>query len=128
MPMRADREAVGFSTLDAWAGRIALRLAARGVRRGHRVLVLAEPSAGAVAAVLGVQRIGASHAIADPARPEPSIASAAAGCAAVVTTANGAAARWLADRGLPVVRADECREEPAADRASEPIPAFPDVA
>lgn len=110
MPIRGDREAISYRELDAWSARIAVRLAARGVGRGSRVLVLAGSCAGAVAAVLGAQRIGAAHAAVDPACSDRLIADAAADCDAVVATADGAAARWLA-AGLAVVRADECRAE-----------------
>jgi nonribosomal peptide synthetase protein BlmX len=89
----ADAE-LSYGALDTWADRVAARLAAVGVGRGDRVGILAEPSAGMVAATLGTLRAGAAYVPVDVAQPELRIAElfADAGIAAVLTT-PGAAAR-----------------------------------
>ncbi|MFB6809194.1 amino acid adenylation domain-containing protein [Streptomyces sp. NPDC056387] len=105
---RADR-----AELDAWAGRIAARLAASGVRPGDRVAVLADRSVAMVAAVLGALRAGAAYVPVDPAHPDARIHAvlADAGVTAVVVT--GELGQRVPGPGLPVVAADEraLREE-----------------
>ncbi|MFJ4186381.1 amino acid adenylation domain-containing protein [Kitasatospora sp. NPDC089509] len=80
---RADR-----GELDAWADRIAARLAAAGVGTGDRVAVLADRSVAMVAAVLGTLRAGAAYVPVDPANPDARIAAvlADAGVGAVLVT------------------------------------------
>lgn len=108
---------VGYRALDAWAGRIAARLAAAGAGRGSRVAVLAEPSAAMVAAALGVLRAGAAYVPLDQAQPDGRIA-------AVLADSRVAAAVVTGDRldgsGLPLIRADE-----AAEGGEAPLPPIP---
>ncbi|WP_344583729.1 non-ribosomal peptide synthetase [Streptomyces lunalinharesii] len=68
--VRSGAESIGYADLDAWAGRLAARLAEAGVGRGSRVAVLAEPSTAMIAAVLGVLRIGAAYVPMDPSHPD----------------------------------------------------------
>ncbi|WP_331742148.1 non-ribosomal peptide synthetase [Streptomyces sp. NBC_01006] len=99
---RADR-----GELEAWAGRIAARLAAAGVAPGDRVAVLADRSVAMVAAVLGALRAGAAYVPVDPANPDARIAAvlADAGVAAVLVT--GELGQRITEPGLTVVAADE---------------------
>lgn len=66
---------LAYGALDAWADRVAARLTALGVGRGDRVGVLAEQSAGMVAAVLGALRTGAAYVPVDPAQPDARVAA-----------------------------------------------------
>jgi acyl-CoA synthetase (AMP-forming)/AMP-acid ligase II len=104
------REAIRYRDLDTWSSRIADRLTRLGARDGSRVLVSAEPTVAALAAILGVQRSGAQPAPieAEAATDGPRPAERASGRVAAVAVAEGAAARRLADEGFVVVRADEC--------------------
>ncbi|MET8849706.1 non-ribosomal peptide synthetase [Amycolatopsis sp. NPDC004625] len=115
--VRSGGHRVGYRALDAWAGRIAARLAAAGAGRGSRVAVLAEPSAAMVAAALGVLRAGAAYVPLDQAQPDARIAAvlADARVAAAVVTGDR-----LAGSGLPLIRADE-----AAEGGEVPLPPIP---
>ncbi|MFI5860012.1 non-ribosomal peptide synthetase [Streptomyces sp. NPDC051546] len=101
--VRSGAGSISYGELDAWAGRIAARLAARGIGRGDRVGVLAEPSTAMVAAVLGIVRSGAAYVPVDPSHPDRRITGvlADAGVRAVLVTGNGA--DRLAGTGLPVL-------------------------
>ncbi|MCB1057387.1 MAG: amino acid adenylation domain-containing protein, partial [Acidobacteria bacterium] len=63
-----------FAELDALAGRVAGHLAARGVGPGDRVALLAERSAEALAAILGILETGAAYVPLDPAYPPQRLA------------------------------------------------------
>ncbi|MEV4050689.1 non-ribosomal peptide synthetase [Amycolatopsis sp. NPDC049688] len=108
---------VGYRALDAWAGRIAARLATAGAGRGTRVAVLAEPSTAMVAAALGVLRAGAAYVPLDQAQPDGRIAAVLADARVTAAVATGETAARLAGSGLPVIRADE-----AAEGAEIPLP------
>ncbi|MFD5141831.1 non-ribosomal peptide synthetase [Streptomyces sp. NPDC058401] len=104
--VRSGASSIGYGELDAWAGRIAAGLAARGIGRGDRVGVLAEPSTAMVAAVLGIVRSGAAYVPVDPSHPDRRIGGvlADAGVSAVVVTGNGG--DRLAGTGVPVISAE----------------------
>ncbi|WP_157963902.1 non-ribosomal peptide synthetase [Actinocorallia populi] len=82
-----------YAELDAWAGRIAARLAAAGHGRGDVVGVHADRSAALVAAVLGVLRAGAAYLPLDPHHPRERL---------VDTVADAGAAAVLSDGPLEV--------------------------
>ncbi|HEX2188727.1 MAG TPA: amino acid adenylation domain-containing protein, partial [Longimicrobiaceae bacterium] len=65
---------VTFAELDAWAGRIARRLAALGVGPEARVAVAAERGPALVAAVIGVFRAGGAYVPLDPSYPAERLA------------------------------------------------------
>ncbi|QGV82787.1 amino acid adenylation domain-containing protein [Streptomyces ficellus] len=92
--------------LDTWAGRVAARLVAAGVRPGDRVGVLAGRSTAMVAAVLGTVRTGAAYVPVDPANPDERVTAvlADARVSAVVVTAG--AEERVAPLGVAVVTAD----------------------
>ncbi|PGH46872.1 non-ribosomal peptide synthetase [Streptomyces sp. Ru87] len=119
--VRSGREAISYAELDAWAARIAGRLAAAGVGRGSRVGVLAEPSTAMVAAVLGVMRSGAAYLPVDPSNPDRRIAAvlADAGAAAVVATEE--TAPRAGRTGVPVVPAEH-RDGPGSRNPSHRNP------
>ncbi|MFE4536895.1 non-ribosomal peptide synthetase [Streptomyces scopuliridis] len=99
--------------LDAWAGRIAARLAGAGIGPGDRVGVLADRSTAMVAAVLGVVRTGAAYVPVDLANPDERIAAVFADARVSVVLVTGDAARRVTSPGLSVVTVDEpsIREE-----------------
>ncbi|MFK0050140.1 non-ribosomal peptide synthetase [Streptomyces sp. NPDC090741] len=99
---RADR-----GELEAWAGRIAARLAAAGVGPGDRVAVLADRSVAMVAAVLGALRAGAAYVPVDPANPDARIAAVLADAGVVAVLVTGELGQRVAELGLTVVAADE---------------------
>ena len=107
---------ITYSELDAWSGRIAGRLAGRGLGPGSRVAVLAEPSAAMVAAALGVLRCGAAYVPVDPANPDARIGALMSDARAGGVVATAATAHRVAGLGLPVVDPDEI------DPASAPVP------
>ncbi|MFI5671368.1 amino acid adenylation domain-containing protein [Streptomyces sp. NPDC051704] len=110
----------GRGELEAWAGRIAARLAAAGVGPGDRVAVLADRSVAMVAAVLGTLRAGAAYVPVDPSHPDARIAAvlADAGVSAVLVT--GELGQRVAEPGLAVVRADEAALRGAGEAADAP--------
>ncbi|MFK3730628.1 non-ribosomal peptide synthetase [Streptomyces sp. NPDC088090] len=97
-------DAVDRGSLQAWAGRIAARLADAGVRPGDRVGVLADRSVAMVAAVLGALRAGAAYVPVDPSHPDERIATLLADAGVTATLVTGR----LGDRlgSAPVVAAD----------------------
>ncbi|MGW3360518.1 amino acid adenylation domain-containing protein [Streptomyces bungoensis] len=115
---------VSRGELDAWAGRIAARLVAAGVRPGDRVGVLAERSTAMVAAVLGAVRAGAAYVPVDPANPDERVAAVLsdARVSAIVVT-RGAEER-VAPLGTGVVTADDraVRHEGRVLPLAEPAP------
>lgn len=52
-------EAISFTELSVWSGRVASHLAARGVRPGDRVAMMLEPSLAFYAALFGAMKVGA---------------------------------------------------------------------
>ncbi|MGW5049829.1 non-ribosomal peptide synthetase [Actinokineospora sp. NPDC004072] len=104
--------ALTYDQLDRWAGRVAGRLAAAGVRPGQRVGLLVEPSTAMVAAALGVLRAGAAYVPVDAAHPDQRIAAqlADAQVACVLTT------EAAKDRcgGLPTVFMEDTHDGPVA--------------
>ncbi|MFJ3925332.1 amino acid adenylation domain-containing protein [Streptomyces sp. NPDC090022] len=58
-----------YAELDAWSGRLAARLAARGARPGTLVALAADRGPAAVAGVLAVMKTGAAYLGLDPAIP-----------------------------------------------------------
>ncbi|WP_152513412.1 non-ribosomal peptide synthetase [Nocardiopsis baichengensis] len=101
----ADR-AITYAELDAWAERIATRLTGLGAGPGHRVGVLAEPSAAMVAAVLGVVRSGAAYVPVDPASPDRRIAEVLQDAGAVAAVTAGALGNRAHGAVPAIVRAD----------------------
>ncbi|GHH87453.1 hypothetical protein GCM10018793_63290 [Streptomyces sulfonofaciens] len=85
-------EALSYADLDAAADRLAARLGAAGVRRGHTVGVLLERGTGLVAAALAVLKAGAAYTMLDPEFPDERLRRqvAAAGVRTVVTAAGPA--------------------------------------
>ncbi|MEU3435797.1 non-ribosomal peptide synthetase [Streptomyces sp. NPDC006863] len=88
---------IGRGELDAWAGRIAARLASAGITAGERVGILADRSTAMVAAALGAMRAGAAYVPVDPANPDERIA-------AVLTDARVAAVLVTGDTAHRVPR------------------------
>ncbi|MFF3209727.1 amino acid adenylation domain-containing protein [Streptomyces sp. NPDC002886] len=117
-------EQVDRAALDAWAGRIAARLAAAGIGPGDRVGVLADRSAAMVAAVLGAVRTGAAYVPVDPANPDARIASVLADARVAAVLVTGDLGRRVSGLGLPVVTADDraVREEGEVLAPVEPGP------
>jgi nonribosomal peptide synthetase DhbF len=70
----ADRTTLSFAALHAAAGRVAARLAARGIGRGARVAVVCPRTPDLVVAILGVLKSGAAYVPIDPAYPTDRIA------------------------------------------------------
>ncbi|MFJ4624013.1 non-ribosomal peptide synthetase [Streptomyces sp. NPDC088812] len=120
--------AISYRELLAWSARIASRLTEAGVGRGSRVGLIAEPSAAAVAAVLGVLAAGAAYVPVDPAHPERRIAEvlADAGVTAVVVTAT--TRDKAAGLGLPLLRADDAEPPPGTRDPAGTPPAVPTTA
>jgi len=105
---------LGYGSLDAWARRIAARLAADGVGPGARIAVLATPSAAMIAAVLGVLRSGAALVPIDPSHPDRRVAELLADAdVAAAVTAAGARCR-CAPSGMPVLAAEDTAAEDTA--------------
>ncbi|MET8969941.1 non-ribosomal peptide synthetase [Streptomyces hydrogenans] len=110
-------DAVDRGGLQAWAGRIAARLAAAGVRPGDRVGVLADRSTAMVAAVLGALRAGAAYVPVDPSHPDERIAALLADAGVTATLVTGR----HGDRPVPApVAADDpdLREPTGPDAAA----------
>lgn len=84
----ADGTRYAYAQLDAWAGRIAARLAGGGVRSGDRVAVRMDRSPAMVAALLGILRTGAAYVPMDPADP-PARAAMLLGDADVAAVVSG---------------------------------------
>ncbi|MFH8757260.1 amino acid adenylation domain-containing protein [Streptomyces atroolivaceus] len=99
--------------LDAWAGRIAARLAGAGIGPGDRVGVLADRSTAMVAAVLGAVRTGAAYVPVDPAHPDERIAAVFADARVSVVLVTGDEGRRVTSPGVSVMAVDgrSVREE-----------------
>ncbi|MBT5414061.1 MAG: amino acid adenylation domain-containing protein [Rhodospirillaceae bacterium] len=110
---------LGYDALDAWAGRLAARLAEAGVAKGGRVAVLMDRGLDLPAALLGAHKAGAAYVPLDPVHPDDRLAEILGDCApsAIVSSPSQLArARRLAG-SVPVIDADAMREGgvPAAD-------------
>ncbi|HYH80303.1 MAG TPA: amino acid adenylation domain-containing protein [Longimicrobium sp.] len=112
-----DDGTLTFGALDGRASAVGRALRAAGAGPGARVAVLAEPSPGAVAALLGVLKAGAAYLPLDPALPPARLRELLddARPAAVVADARGRAA--LPAGAPPVVRLEDAHgpAEPGAD-------------
>ncbi|MFJ8591191.1 amino acid adenylation domain-containing protein [Streptomyces sp. NPDC093598] len=104
--VRGD-ERVTRGELDTWAGRIAARLVAAGVRPGDRVGVLAERSTAMVAAVLGAVRTGAAYVPVDPANPDERVTAVLTDARVRAVVVTGGTARRPVPPGVATVTADE---------------------
>ncbi|MFF7974931.1 amino acid adenylation domain-containing protein [Streptomyces sp. NPDC007905] len=109
--------ALDYRSLDAWAGRIAARLAEAGVGRGCRVGILVPPSTATVAAVLGVLRSKAAYVPVDPAHPDRRIADVLADARVGAVVVTGDTAGRLAGLNLPLIRLEDVAG-PGADRGA----------
>lgn len=96
-----------YGELDAWAGRIAERLAACGVGRNDRVAVLGEPSAAMVAAVLGVLQSGAAYVPVSSMHPQPRINEVCTDAAVRAAVVSGTPGGGLAGLEIPVIDAND---------------------
>ncbi|MFI1016459.1 amino acid adenylation domain-containing protein [Streptomyces sp. NPDC020965] len=118
----ADGSAISYRQLDQWSGAVASALTGAGVRPGDVVGLLLPRSAAAVAAILGVLRVGASHLPLDPAQPPARTGTilAAARPAAVLTDGTGTPVPGSTTAiTLPPL--------PAPDTAGEPVPWYPSL-
>ncbi|MDG5805155.1 non-ribosomal peptide synthetase [Streptomyces ossamyceticus] len=98
---------IDYRALDAWARRIAARLAESGVGRGSRVAVLVEPSTAMVAAVLGVLKAEAAYVPVDLAHPDRRIAGVLTNARVGAAVVTGSAAGRLSGLDLPLVRVED---------------------
>jgi amino acid adenylation domain-containing protein len=109
---------IGYGDLDAWAGRLAARLAAAGVGQGSRVGVLVEPSIAMVAVVLGVLRCGAAYVPVDLSHPDRRIADILSDAQVGAVVVGDSARGRLAGLELPLVGA----EYGSSDEGPETMP------
>jgi amino acid adenylation domain-containing protein len=105
--VRCGDRSLDYRGLDAWAGRIAERLAATGVGPGDHVGVLTEPSMAMVAAVLGILRAGAAYVPVDLAQPDARIAEMLADARVAGVVVSHAAQTHLVGSGLNLIRAGD---------------------
>ncbi|MFD5683449.1 amino acid adenylation domain-containing protein [Streptomyces bacillaris] len=113
----ADRSFT-YAELADWAEAVSADLEAAGVRTGDRVAVSLPRGAGAVAALLGVMRLGAAYVPLDPEYPVERLQFMIDDCApsAVITTDDtGVRHSGLTLRISPEPRAPEPRRVPVAD-------------
>jgi amino acid adenylation domain-containing protein len=101
-----------YGELDAWAGRIAARLAAAGVGRGCRVGLLVEPSTAMVAAALGILRSGAAYVPVNQAYPDQRIAAMLADARVACVVVSALTARRVG--ALPAVEVGDTVDGPIA--------------
>ncbi|GID90949.1 amino acid adenylation domain-containing protein [Amorphoplanes digitatis] len=109
---------LSYAELDAWAGDVARRLAARGVRPGNRVGVAVRRSADLVAALLGVLTAGAAYVPVEVGDPFRRRAALLADAGVTVLLADEAAEKEVERHGLPVVPAARRRAAGAAPGAT----------
>jgi amino acid adenylation domain-containing protein len=114
---------LSYGALELRARGLARLLRAKGVGAGAMVLVVMEPSAAMIVALLGAQKAGAAYVPLDPSYPDERIAQALADTGAAVTLTDRGLAGRLAGLSHPpahlVIPAEEAREE-WAGRAPEP--------
>lgn len=113
--------AIDYRALDAWAERVAARLAESGVGRGSRVGVLVEPSTAMVAAVLGVLKSQAAYVPVDLAHPDRRIEDVLDDARVGAAVVTGSAAGRLTGLDLPLVRVEDVAG-PSVVRESERTP------
>ena len=116
-------ESLGYGGLDAWAGRIAARLAGAGVGAGGvgsgRVAVLMDRGLALPATLLGAHKAGAAYVPLDPVHPDDRLTEILGDCAAAAIVSSPsqlARARRLAGK-VPVIDAEAARagDAPMAD-------------
>jgi amino acid adenylation domain-containing protein len=117
--LSCDTAETDYRALDAWADRIAERLAALGVRRGDRVGLLFERSAAMAAAVLGTLRAGAAYVPVDPAQPDARVAMLFADARIAAALAGPETAERLAGLDVPSALIEPGEAQGAA-RETEP--------
>ncbi|MFK0249226.1 amino acid adenylation domain-containing protein [Amycolatopsis azurea] len=111
-----------YSELDATSGRLAGRLAERGVRRGGRVAVMLDRSADLLVALLAVWKAGAAYVPVDAAYPAPRIAFLLADSAAsLMLCSAGTLGEVPAGIDSIVVAGDEPGEAPVATARPEDL-------
>jgi amino acid adenylation domain-containing protein len=106
--VRAADAVLTYGELDARSGRAAAVLRELGVRRGDRVGVWHDKSAGVVAAMQGILRLGASYVPIDPLGPARRAAAIVDDCAlsALVTSSERSDALAACTTVPPVLRPD----------------------
>jgi len=105
---------LSYVELDAVARRVAADLTACGVSPGDRVAVLAEPSAAAIAGVLGILQCGGAYVPLDAAQPPVRLAETLADARVTAAVVAGEVGDGLSKVGLPVVQVAP-RSGPATD-------------
>ncbi|MFJ4440465.1 amino acid adenylation domain-containing protein, partial [Streptomyces sp. NPDC088923] len=117
--LRYGEATTTYAQLDAWSDRIARSLVAAGARRGERVLVLMERSAGQIAATLAVLKAGGCYVPLPSAFPvgRKRLVAEDTGARLLLTDAACAADPFVLERttgGLPVLRVGAPETEDAA--------------
>ncbi len=122
-------ESLTYRELDAWAARLARRLAGLGVRPDARVALCLERGPAAMAAVLGILKAGGACVPLDPSYPPGRLAYMLADSGARVLLADGAAGDKLAGFDGEVValnRSPDRRDTPSGPSPSHSrTPALP---
>ncbi|WP_234381496.1 amino acid adenylation domain-containing protein [Streptomyces sp. NRRL S-1521] len=120
--------ALTHGALDAAAGRLARRLAGRGIGAEDVVLVAQPPTGALVVALLGVLKAGAACLLADPHRPMEDIPACLRRAEPAALVCDTATAPLLADGiTVPMLPLDDPRTAVtggghAADGATQPLP------
>ncbi|MFC3453286.1 amino acid adenylation domain-containing protein [Amycolatopsis speibonae] len=109
-----------YRQLDEDAGRLAGRLACRGIRRGDRVAVMMGRSADLVVALLSVWKAGATYVPVDAAYPAPRVEFMVSDSAAALTVCS-AATRAAVPAGTASLEADAVTDEDAGDVPAEAV-------
>jgi amino acid adenylation domain-containing protein len=115
---------VTFAQLDAWAGRLARLLRARGVRPGDRVGICLERGAEQVAALFGALQAGAAYVPLDRSLPPARLRYMLADAGARVVLTRSALAAAVEGEGRDVVRLDAAgapAEGPAPVESEAPV-------
>ncbi|MDR7276984.1 non-ribosomal peptide synthetase [Catenuloplanes atrovinosus] len=103
-----------YRELDGLAGRLAARLAGRGVRRGDRVAVMLERSADLLVALLAVWKAGAAYVPVDAGYPAPRVAFMAADAGTSLMLCSAATRDRVPTGITPIVVADDGTGDPPA--------------
>jgi amino acid adenylation domain-containing protein len=120
----ATGSVVDYRTLHAWAGDVAARLHAAGVRRGDVVALLCRRSPAAIAALLGVLRAGAAYLPLDPDSPPARVAALLADAAPTAVLAGPGLFTGVATAGVPVLAVGSA--PPTAPAIPPPVHPEPD--
>jgi L-proline---[L-prolyl-carrier protein] ligase len=104
-----------YAQLDARADRFAAVLAARGVRRGDRVILWLPKCADAVVAMQAVLRLGAAYVPVDPESPSVRARKIVLDCAARVLVLEPGRATPLEPHDPPVAVVSPAETEPSAN-------------